>query len=89
MKCRNKSPNTYDIARLAVGFFLHGKEGLATQLGATGHADKAVDVEDLIHGSAAGTFTYYILPAACAAACGDTEDGKLRAHSTHTKGQIT
>lgn len=84
-----KKNNTYDIARLTVSLFLHGKEGLATQLGAAGHADEAVDMEDLVHGSAAGTLTYYVLPAACTAACGDTEDGKLRAHSTHTKGQIT
>lgn len=85
----NKKNNTYDIARLTVSFFLHGKEGLATQLGAAGHADEAVDMEDLVHGSAARTFTYYVLSAACTAACGDAEDGKLRAHSTHTKGQIT
>lgn len=84
-----KKTNTYDIARLTVSLFLHGKEGLATQLGAAGHADEAVDMEDLVHGSAAGTLTYYVLPAACTAACGDTEDGKLRAHSTRTKGQIT
>lgn len=81
--------NTHDVARLTVGFFLHGKEGLATQLGAAGHADEAVDMEDLVHGCAAGTFAYYVLSAACAAACLETENGKLGTLSTHIKGQIT
>lgn len=61
--------DTHDVARLTIRFFLHGEEGLATQLGAAGHADKAVDMEDLVHGSAAGAFTYDVLSAACAAAC--------------------
>ena len=77
-KTNRQKNSTYDIARLTVGFFLHGKEGLATQLGAAGHADEAVDMEDLVHGSAASPFTHYVLSAACAAACGDTEDGNTR-----------
>lgn len=67
--------NTHNIARLTVCFFLHGKERLATQLGAAGHADEAVDMEDLVHGSAAGTFTYYVLAATCTAACGRQRTG--------------
>lgn len=81
--------STHDVARLTIGFFLHGKEGLATQLGAAGHADEAVDMEDLVHGSAAGAFTYHVVSAACTAACWGTEDGRLRPLSTHIKGQIT
>lgn len=54
----------YNIARLTVRLLLHGVEGLATQLGAAGHAHKAVDVEDLIHGGAAGAFSDHVLPTA-------------------------
>lgn len=75
-------PSTYDIARLTESLFLHGKEGLATQLGATGHADEAVHVEDLVHGGAAGSLAHHVLSTASTAACGDTEDGKLRACPT-------
>lgn len=81
--------NTHDVARLTIRFFLHGKERLATQLGAAGHADEAVHMEDLVHGSAAGAFTYDVLSAACTAACWGTEDGRLRPLSPHIKGQIT
>ena len=54
----------YDVARLAVCFLLHSVEGLAAQLGAAGHADKAVDMEDLVHGSAAGAFPHHVIPTA-------------------------
>lgn len=50
-----------NVARLAVGLLFYSIEGLATQLGAAGHADKAVNMEDLVHGSAAGAFTHYVL----------------------------
>lgn len=60
---------THDVARLAVGLLLHGEEGLAAQLGAAGHADEAVDVEDLVHGRAAGALAHHVLPTAGAATC--------------------
>lgn len=81
--------NTHDVARLTIRFFLHGEEGLATQLGAAGHADEAVHMEDLVHGGAAGAFTYHVLSAACTAACWGTEDGRLRPLSPRIKGRIT
>lgn len=55
---------TYNIARLTVRLLLHSVEGLATQLGAAGHADEAVNMEDLVHGGASGAFTHYILSTA-------------------------
>ena len=72
---------THNIAGLTVRLLLHGKEWLATQLGAAGHADEAVDVEDLVHGRTAGTFAHYVLPAAGTAACGEEEDRTLRTDS--------
>lgn len=83
IKLHAKSPNegfegthvTYNIARLAVGLLLHSVEGFATQLGAAGHADEAVHVEDLVHGSAAGAFTHYVLSTAGTASCG--EEGEV------------
>lgn len=81
----NQKNNTHNVARLAVRFLLHGKEGLATQLGAAGHADEAVHVEDLVHGGAAGALADHVLPAAGAAACGDTEDTRW----TRSKGQVS
>lgn len=72
---------THNIARLTVCLLLHSKEGLSTQLGAAGHADKAIDVEDLVHCSAASTFTYYILSTACTATWRVEEYGRLRIHS--------
>lgn len=60
---------THDVARLAVGLLLHGEEGLAAQLGAAGHADEAVDVEDLVHSRAAGALAHHVLPTAGAATC--------------------
>lgn len=81
--------STHDVARLTISFFLHGEEGLAAQLGAAGHADEAVHVEDLVHGSAAGAFTYDVLSAARTAACWGTEDGRLSPLSPHIIGQIT
>lgn len=65
---------TYNIARLTVRLLLHGIERLATQLGAAGHADEAVDMEDLVHGSAAGAFTHYILSTAGTAPWGEEEE---------------
>lgn len=73
---------THNIARLTVRLLLHSEERLATQLGAAGHADEAVDVEDLVHGSAASTFTHYVLSTAGTAPCGEEEDGRLRTDST-------
>lgn len=65
---------THNIARLTVRLLLHGEERLATQLGAAGHADEAVDVEDLVHGSAASTFTHYVLSTAGAAPWGEESE---------------
>lgn len=62
---------TYNIARLAVSLLLHGVEGLATQLGAAGHADKTVNMEDLVHGGAASAFTHYVLATAGTAPWGE------------------
>lgn len=73
---------TYNIARLTVRLLLHGEERLATQLGAAGHADEAVDMEDLIHGSAAGAFTHYVLSTAGTAPWGEEEEGRLRTDSS-------
>lgn len=53
-----------NIARLTVCLLLDSKERLATQLGAAGHADKAVNMEDLVHGSAASAFSHYVLSTA-------------------------
>lgn len=75
---------TYNIARLAVCLLLHCVEGLATQLGAAGHADEAVDMEDLVHGSAAGTFTHHILSTAGTAPWGEEEEGRLSSDSLLT-----
>lgn len=69
---------TYNVARLAVRLLLHSVEGFATQLGAAGHADEAVDMEDLVHGSAAGAFTHYILSTAGTTPWGEEEEeGRL------------
>lgn len=53
-----------DVARLTVRFLLHSVEGFATQLGAAGHADEAVDMEHLVHCGAAGALAHHILPTA-------------------------
>lgn len=71
----------YNIARLTVRFLLHCIERLATQLGAAGHADKAVDMEDLVHSSAAGAFTHHVLSTAGTAPWGVGEEGRMRTHS--------
>lgn len=66
---------THDIARLTVGLLLHGEERLAAQLGVAGHAHEAVDVEDLVHGGAAGAFTHHVFPTAGTVTCrGEAED---------------
>ena len=65
---------THNIARLTVRLLLHSVEGLATQLGAAGHADKAVHMEDLVHGSAAGAFTHHVLSTAGTAPWGEEEE---------------
>lgn len=69
-----------NIARLTVRLLLHGEERLATQLGAAGHADEAVDMEDLVHGSAAGAFTHYVLSTA-----GTAPEVFLRRRVVHVK----
>lgn len=79
---------THDVARLAVGLLLHGEEGLAAQLGAAGHADEAVDVEDLVHGRAAGALAHHVLPTAGAATCrqwGGRRRKREERHSRETK----
>lgn len=73
---------TYNIARLTVRLLLHSEERLAAQLGAAGHADEAVDMEDLVHGSAACAFTHYVLSTAGTAPWGEEEEGRLRADSS-------
>lgn len=73
---------TYNIARLTVCLLLHSEERLAAQLGAAGHADEAVDMEDLVHGSAACAFTHYVLSTAGTAPWGEEEEGRLRADSS-------
>lgn len=74
---------TYNIARLTVCLLLHSVERLATQLAAAGHADEAVDMEDLVHGGAAGAFTHYVLSTAGTAPWGEggEEEGRLRTDS--------
>lgn len=72
---------TYNIARLTVCLLLDSKERLATQLGAAGHADKAVNMEDLVHGSAASAFSHYVLSTAGTAPWGEEEEGRLRTGS--------
>lgn len=72
---------THNVARLAVRLLLHSVEGLATQLGAAGHADEAVNMEDLVHGSAAGALTHYVLSTAGTAPWGEEEEGKLSTDS--------
>lgn len=67
---------TYNIARLTVRLLLHGVEGLATQLGAAGHADEAVDMEDLVHGCAAGALTHHVLSTAGTAPWGEGGGGE-------------
>lgn len=59
---------TYDVAGLTVGFLLHRIEGLPSELVVTDDAGKTIHVEDLIHGSASCTFSYYIFPTASTAA---------------------
>ncbi len=71
---------TYNIARLTVCLLLHSKERLATQLGAAGHADEAVDMEDLVHGGAAGAFTHHVLTTAGTAPWGDEEEERPGTH---------
>lgn len=61
---------TYYVAGLAVGLLVHGIEGLPTQLGVAGHADEAVHVEDLVHGSAASALAHHVLSAAGTSTCG-------------------
>ncbi len=72
---------THNITRLTVRLLLHSKERLATQLGAADHADEAVNMEDLVHGSAAGAFTHYVLATAGTAPWGEEEGGRLRTDS--------
>lgn len=72
---------TYNIARLTERLLLHSVERLAAQLGAAGHADEAVDMEDLVHGGAAGSFTHHVLSAAGTAPWGEEEAGRLRTDS--------
>lgn len=76
---------TYNIARLAVGLLLHSVEGLATQLGAAGHADEAVNMEDLVHGSAASAFTHYVLSTAGTAPWGEGEEMERRLRTDSLK----
>ncbi|KAA8589743.1 hypothetical protein FQN60_013108 [Etheostoma spectabile] len=85
-----------DSVHLAVRFYpsawtLYGSsqqrlfsvEGLAAQLAAAGHADEAVNMEDLVHGGAAGAFTHYVLSTAGTAPWGEgeEEEGRLRTDS--------
>ena len=56
--------HTHTVAGLTIGFFVHSVEGFPSQLAVAGHADKAVHVEDLVHGSAACSLTNHILPTA-------------------------
>lgn len=72
---------THNIARLTVRLLLHSVERLATQLGAAGHADEAVDMEDLVHGGAAGAFTHHVLSTAGTAPWGEEEERRQRADS--------
>lgn len=74
---RQKEKVTHNIARLTVRLLLHSVERLATQLGAAGHADEAVDMEDLVHGGAAGAFTYYVLSTAGTAPWGEGEENRF------------
>lgn len=53
-----------DVARLTVSLLVHSIEGFASQLAAAGHANKAIHMKDLIHGSAASSFTNHVLPTA-------------------------
>lgn len=76
---------THNIARLTVGLLLHSEERLASQLGAAGHADKAVDVEDLVHGGAACTLTHYILSAAGTSSCREEEGVKVEKSLRHIR----
>lgn len=77
---------THNIARLAVGLLLHGEERLAAQLGVAGHADKAVHVEDLVHGGAAGAFTHHVLPTAGTTTCRQGAEDRQR-DENHKKNQ--
>lgn len=53
-----------DVAGLAVGFLLHGVEGLPPELVVADNASKTIHVEDLIHGSASCPFPNYVFPTA-------------------------
>lgn len=68
----------YDVARLTVRLLLHSIERFAAQVGAAGHADEAVDVENLVHGRAAGALTHHILSTACTASWVEEEERRLR-----------
>lgn len=61
--------HTHDIAGFAVSLLFHGIKGLPSELGATGHADEAVHVEDLVHGGTTRPLADYILPTACTPSC--------------------
>ncbi len=80
-----RADHTHDIAVFAVGLLLHGIKGLPSELRATGHADEAVHVEDLVHGGTTRPLTDHILPTACTATCkiqhwnyGSDAEGKLQ-----------
>lgn len=55
---------THDVAGLAVGFPLHGVEGLASELAAAGHAGETLHVEHLVHRGAPSAFANHVLPTA-------------------------
>jgi hypothetical protein len=56
-----------NVARLTVGFLLHGIERLSSELVVADDAGETIHMEDLIHGGAACTFANYIFSTASTA----------------------